>query len=148
MFQGFFRKTQEFKRGFQMNNRKTLGAEHISTAKEKLLALSSTVKAQSATKTIQALKTEIRTARRAGRSWKEIAQVLKEAGVEVSQTLLATECKIKPKGKKNAEFQQTKKTLQNKNSELSNNSTGVSQIQKTSDESKGRNIVIEDDPNL
>lgn len=131
-----------------MSNRKQMGAENISTAKEKLLALSSTVKAQSATKTIQALKTEIRTARRAGRSWKEIAQVLKEAGVEVSQTLLATECKVKPKGKKNAELQQDKKTSQNKNSEFSNNLAGVSQVQKNSEESKGRNVVIEDDPNL
>jgi len=131
-----------------MSNRKQMGAENISTAKEKLLALSSTVKAQSATKVVQSLKTEIRAARRSGRSWKEIAQVLRESGVEVSQTLLATECKIKPKGQKNAALQKTEKVLQNKNSELSKHFAGVPQIQKTGEESKGRNIVIEDDPNL
>lgn len=131
-----------------MGNRKQLGVENISTAKEKLKALASTVKAQSATRTIQSLKTEIRAARRSGRSWKEIAQALKEAGVEVSQTLLATECKTKQKGQKNVALQKNKTVSKNKTSELSNNLTGIPQIQKSGEESKGRNIVIEDDPNL
>ena len=43
---------------------------------------------------------EIRKARKAGRSWKEIAEAMAEVGLPVSRTMLATECSTKVRSKK------------------------------------------------
>ena len=63
-------------------NKVKAGLEKIAVSKE----------SQSLTKNIKSFKSEIRAARKAGRTWKEIANIFSEAGVQVSESLLATEC--------------------------------------------------------
>ena len=70
----------------------------LERAKEKVLSLTSLESDDSKTKIVRQMKIEIRKARKAGRSWKEIAAAMAEAGVQVSRTVLATECSTKVRG--------------------------------------------------
>ncbi len=70
----------------------------LERAKEKVLSLTSLESDDSKTKLVRQMKMEIRKARKAGRSWKEIAAAMAEAGVQVSRTILATECSTKVRG--------------------------------------------------
>ena len=70
----------------------------LDQAKEKVLSLASVTSDDSKTKLVRQMKVEIRKARKAGRSWKEIAAAMAEAGVQVSRTVLATECSTKVRG--------------------------------------------------
>ena len=70
----------------------------LDQAKEKVLSLTSLESDDSKTKIVRQMKIEIRKARKAGRSWKEIAAAMAEAGVQVSRTVLATECSTKVRG--------------------------------------------------
>ena len=72
----------------------------LERAKEKVLSLTSIKSDDSKTKLVRQMKVEIRKARKAGRSWKEIAAAMAEAGVQVSRTILATECGAKVRSKK------------------------------------------------
>ena len=72
----------------------------LERAKEKVLSLTSVESDNSKTKIVRQMKVEIRKARKAGRSWKEIAAAMAEAGVQVSRTILATECSTKVRSKK------------------------------------------------
>ena len=72
----------------------------LERAKEKVLSLTSIESDDSKTKIVRQMKVEIRKARKAGRSWKEIAAAMAEAGVQVSRTILATECGAKVRSKK------------------------------------------------
>lgn len=72
----------------------------LERAKEKVLSLISVDHDDSKTKLVRQMKVEIRKARKAGRSWKEIAAAMAEAGVQVSRTILATECSTKVRSKK------------------------------------------------
>lgn len=72
----------------------------LERAKEKVLSLTSIESDNSKTKIVRQMKVEIRKARKAGRSWKEIAAAMAEAGVQVSRTILATECSTKVRSKK------------------------------------------------
>lgn len=72
----------------------------LERAKEKVLSLTSIESDDSKTKIVRQMKVEIRKARKAGRSWKEIAAAMAEAGVQVSRTILATECSTKVRSKK------------------------------------------------
>ncbi len=70
----------------------------LERAKEKVLSLTSLESDDSKTKIVRQMKVEIRKARKAGRSWKEIAEALAEVGLPVSRTMLATECSMKVRG--------------------------------------------------
>ena len=72
----------------------------LERAKERVLSLTSIESDDSKTKIVRQMKVEIRKARKAGRSWKEIAAAMAEAGVQVSRTILATECSAKVRSKK------------------------------------------------
>ena len=72
----------------------------LDQAKEKVLSLASVTSDDSKTKLVRQMKVEIRKARKAGRSWKEIAEAMAEAGLQVSRTMLATECSTKVRSKK------------------------------------------------
>lgn len=78
--------------------KKKIDTERIATAKEALKKICVAVEKQSLTTTLQSLKTEIKMARKAGRTWGEIANTLTEAGVETSASMLAI--KFKPKATK------------------------------------------------
>ena len=80
-----------------MAAKKVLDETQISKVKEGLKKISSSDKSQSLTKNIRDFKRDIQMARKAGRTWKEIASVFSEAGVKVSEGLLATECGEKRK---------------------------------------------------
>lgn len=70
----------------------------LDQAKEKVLSLASVTSDDSKTKLVRQMKMEIRKARKAGRSWKEIAAAMAEVGLPVSRTMLATECSMKVRG--------------------------------------------------
>ena len=70
----------------------------LDQAKEKVLSLANVTSDDSKTKIVRQMKVEIRKARKAGRSWKEIAEAMAEAGLQVSRTMLATECSTKVRG--------------------------------------------------
>ena len=72
----------------------------LERAKEKVLSLTSVDNDDSKTKLVRQMKVEIRKARKAGRSWKEIAAAMSEVGLNVSRTILATECGAKVRSKK------------------------------------------------
>ena len=72
----------------------------LERAKEKILSLTSIESDDSKTKIVRQMKVEIRKARKAGRSWKEIAAAMSEVGLNVSRTILATECGAKVRSKK------------------------------------------------
>ena len=72
--------------------KKVLDETQVSKVKAGLEKIAISKESQSLTKSIQGFKTEIRAARKAGRTWKEIASIFSEAGVQVSESLLATEC--------------------------------------------------------
>lgn len=76
---------------------KVLDESQVSKVKAGLERLATTDKSQSLTKNIKDFKHEIQKARCAGRTWKEIANIFNEAGVRVSESLLATECSDKRK---------------------------------------------------
>ena len=78
-----------------MAAKKVLDETQISKVKTGLEKIAISKESQSLTKSIQGFKTEIRAARKAGRTWKEIASIFSEAGVQVSESLLATECREK-----------------------------------------------------
>ena len=80
-----------------MAAKKVLDETQISKVRAGLERLATTDKSQSLTKNIKDFKHEIQKARRAGRTWKEIAAIFCEAGVQVSESLLATECSDKRK---------------------------------------------------
>lgn len=75
-----------------MAAKKVLDEEQIVKVKSGLEKIAVSEKSQSLTRSIQNFKTEIRAARKAGRTWKEIAAIFSEVGVQVSESLLATEC--------------------------------------------------------
>ena len=70
--------------------RKEIYTKHqIETARESLKALAEKENVKmTKSKFIETLKTEIMAARESGKSWKEIAASLKEAGVDVSFSLI------------------------------------------------------------
>ena len=78
-----------------MAAKKVLDETQVSKVKEGLEKIAVSKESQSLTRNIKNFKTEIRAARRAGRTWKEIAAIFSEAGVQVSESLLATECREK-----------------------------------------------------
>ena len=78
-----------------MAAKKYLDETQISKVKAGLEKIAVSKESQSLTKNIMSFKNEIRAARRAGRTWKEIANIFSEAGVQVSESLLATECREK-----------------------------------------------------
>ena len=80
-----------------MATKKVLDEEQICKVKSGLEKIAVSKESQSLTRNIKNFKTEIRAARRAGRTWKEIASIFSEAGVQVSESLLATECGEKRK---------------------------------------------------
>ena len=80
-----------------MAAKKVLDETQVSKVRAGLERLATTDKSQSLTKNIKDFKHEIQKARRAGRTWKEIAFIFNEAGVQVSESLLATECSKKRK---------------------------------------------------
>lgn len=80
-----------------MAAKKVLDEEQIVKVKSGLEKIAISKESQSLTKSIQSFKTEIRAARKAGRTWREIANIFSEVGVQVSESLLATECKEKRK---------------------------------------------------
>ena len=80
-----------------MAAKKVLDEEQVFKVKAGLEKIAVSEKSQSLTRSIQSFKAEIRAARKAGRTWKEIASIFSEAGVQVSESLLATECKEKRK---------------------------------------------------
>ena len=94
-----------------MAAKKVLDETQISKVKEGLKKISSSDKSQSLTKNIRDFKRDIQMARKAGRTWKEIASVFSEAGVTVSEGLLATEC-----GEKRKKIQ-TKQTVSKEKSQ-------------------------------
>ena len=75
-----------------MAAKKYLDETQINKVKAGLEKIAVSKESQSLTKNIKAFKSEIRAARKAGRTWKEIASIFSEAGVQVSESLLATEC--------------------------------------------------------
>ena len=75
-----------------MAAKKYLDETQINKVKAGLEKIAVSKESQSLTKNIKAFKSEIRAARKAGRTWKEIANIFSEAGVQVSESLLATEC--------------------------------------------------------
>ena len=81
----------------QANEEKTSVLER---AKEKVLSLTSIESDNSKTRLVRKMKVEIRKARKAGRSWKEIAAAMSEVGLVVSRTVLATECGEKVRSNK------------------------------------------------
>ena len=78
-----------------MATKKYLDETQISKVKAGLEKIAVSKESQSLTRSIKTFKNEIRAARRAGRTWKEIANIFSEAGVQVSESLLATECREK-----------------------------------------------------
>ena len=80
-----------------MAAKKVLDETQVSKVKAGLEKIAVSKESQSLTKSIQGFKAEIRAARKAGRTWKEIANIFSEVGVQVSESLLATECKEKRK---------------------------------------------------
>ncbi len=72
--------------------KKVLDETQINKVKAGLEKLAVSKESQSLTKNIKSFKNEIRAARKAGRTWREIANIFSEAGVQVSESLLATEC--------------------------------------------------------
>ena len=79
-------------RSFTVAAKKVLDEEQVFKVKAGLEKIALSKESQSLTKSIQSFKTEIRAARKAGRTWKEIANIFSEVGVQVSESLLATEC--------------------------------------------------------
>lgn len=75
-----------------MVTKKYLDETQINKVKAGLEKIAVSKESQSLTKNIKTFKSEIRAARKAGRTWKEIANIFSEAGVQVSESLLATEC--------------------------------------------------------
>ena len=75
-----------------MAAKKVLDETQINKVKAGLEKIAVSKESQSLTKNIKTFKGEIRAARKAGRTWKEIANIFSEAGVQVSESLLATEC--------------------------------------------------------
>ena len=75
-----------------MAAKKVLDEDQIVKVKSELEKIAISKESQSLTKSIRTFKSEIRAARKAGRTWKEIANIFSEAGVQVSESLLATEC--------------------------------------------------------
>ena len=94
-----------------MAAKKVLDETQISKVRAGLERLATTDKSQSLTKNIKDFKHEIQKARRAGRTWKEIASIFCEAGVQVSESLLATGC-----GEKRKKIQ-TKQTVSKEKSQ-------------------------------
>ena len=95
--------------------KKKIDTERIATAKEALKKICVAVEKQSLTTTLQCLKSEIKAARKAGRTWGEIANTLTEAGVETSASMLAVKFKpktTKPKETKKEAKQEPAKTQQ------------------------------------
>lgn len=89
--------------------KKKIDTARIATAKEALKKICVSVEKQSLTTTLQCLKAEIKAARKAGRTWGEIANTLTAAGVETSASMLAVKFKpktTKPKQKTKQEVQQ------------------------------------------
>ena len=80
-----------------MAAKKVLDEMQVSKVRAGLERIATTDKSQSLTKNIKDFKNEIQKARKAGRTWKEIACIFNEAGVQVSESLLATECSKKRK---------------------------------------------------
>lgn len=75
-----------------MAAKKVLDEEQIVKVKSELEKIAISKESQSLTKSIRTFKSEIRAARKAGRTWKEIANIFSTVGVQVSESLLATEC--------------------------------------------------------
>ena len=75
-----------------MAAKKVLDEEQIYKVKSGLEKIAVSKETQSLTRSVKSFKAEIRAARKAGRTWKEIANIFSEAGVQVSESLLATEC--------------------------------------------------------
>lgn len=75
-----------------MAAKKVLDETQVSKVKAGLEKIAVSEKSQSLTRSVKTFKNEIRAARKAGRTWKEIAAIFSEAGVQVSESLLATEC--------------------------------------------------------
>lgn len=78
-----------------MAAKKVLDEEQIVKVKSELEKIAISKESQSLTKSIRTFKSEIRAARKAGRTWKEIANIFSTVGVQVSESLLATECREK-----------------------------------------------------
>ena len=69
---------------------KTFTKEQLESAKNALVQLSEEEsESSSSTKMLEILKPELMKARKAGKSYKEIAAVLKEADIDVSRTLIS-----------------------------------------------------------
>ena len=92
--------------------KKKIDTERIATAKEALKKIYVSVEKQSLTTTLKCLKAEIKAARKAGRTWGEIANTLTEAGVETSASMLAV--KFKPKTTKQGMETKQKEQLEKK----------------------------------
>ena len=75
-----------------MAAKKYLDETQINKVKAGLEKIAVSKETQSLTRSVKSFKAEIRAARKAGRTWKEIANIFSEAGVQVSESLLATEC--------------------------------------------------------
>ena len=78
-----------------MAAKKVLDETQISKVKAGLEKIAVSKESQSLTRSVKTFKNEIRAARKAGRTWREIANIFSEVGVQVSESLLATECKEK-----------------------------------------------------